>query len=127
MTQRKRGHFLLIAIVVVALIGTTLVVGGHGFQALAVRTHLAELDAACAQLVADAQLWIDHHSDRIAALGPDESITLDAKEACSSLMTPELAIQRVPETNGLRITARITSGRHAARLNVTIPMPGARP
>lgn len=127
MTQRKRGHFLLIAMVIVALIGVTLYVGGRGYQALAVRTQLAELDAAGAQLVADAQLWVKRHPDQIAALGPDESIRLDVGDVCASSMTPELAIKRRSESNDLEVSARVTSGRHASRLSITIPIPGDKP
>lgn len=121
--RRHRGHFLLIALFVVALIGVTLMIGGKSYHALSVRTRQAELDAAAAQRIADARLWIDLNPDRIAAMQPGETITLDVDETIVGTTESTLMISHDERINATRIKARLSSGRCASQLTIVLPRP----
>ncbi len=119
--RQRRGHFLLISLFVVALIGVTLMIGGKSYHALAVRTRQAELDAAVAQRIADARLWIDLHPDRVAAMRPGETITLEVDETIAGSTESTLKISHDDKINATRIRARLSSGRCASQLTIVLP------
>lgn len=119
--HHRRGHFLLIVIALLGLIGTTLAIGAQSFQALASRTRQAELDALVAQLVADGRLWIDHNPERIAALAPGESISLNPTIEGSQTTIAQLNIAYADDAKTIRIVASVESGRNASRLAVMLP------
>ena len=121
MKRRRRAHFLLIAMTIVAIIGVTLAAGGRGHHELATRTRIAELDAVAAQLAADGRLWIDAHPAEIASLTPDAPILLDVRDACSPSVNPTLKIERLAESNSLKVSVRVVSGRFASHISVDLP------
>lgn len=120
MNPRRRGHFLIAALVIMGLIGTTLYLGTRSYHSLAIRAGQAQLDATAAQLVASARSWIDAHADRVAPLSPGDSISLDADAATTALQHAQLTITRPTDAPGLRIRARVTSGRYASQLTINI-------
>lgn len=120
MNSQRRAHFLLVAISIMTIVGSILFVGERGYHALAGRTQQSALDAAVAQRIADARLWIDHHPERVANMHPGDAIELNTDDADTQSTRAQVTIARAADTNTLSIAVRITSGRFASRMQIEI-------